>query len=127
MKNYLLLVLLIPVLLLAQGKNKEKILPEVTVTGSVLDSINDNALAFATVSFLSIDNDALVTGGICDEMGAFTVEKVSVGSYNLLVEYIGYEVLIIKNLKVRPSRKTQVDGPSRGTTSNKLVNFVISK
>ena len=117
MKNYLFLILLFPALLLAQGKNKEKMRPEFTVIGSVIDSIDTNGLSFATVSFLNVDNDALVTGGICDEMGAFTIEKVRGGSYNLLIEYIGYEPRIIKNLKVRPSRKTQVDGVPGGTAA----------
>ena len=117
MKNYLFLILLFPALLLAQGKNKEKMRPEFTVIGSVIDSIDTNGLSFATVSFLNVDNDALVTGGICDEMGAFTIEKVRGGSYNLLIEYIGYEPRIIKKLKVRPSRKTQVDGVPGGTAA----------
>ena len=128
MKNYLFLILLLPGLLLAQRKNKDKMRAEFTVIGSVLDSLDTKGLSFATVSFLNIDNDALVTGGICDELGAFTIEKVSGGSYNLLIEYIGYEPRIIKNLKVRPSRKPQVDGVSGGNTAgDKSVNLGVFK
>ena len=124
MKNYLILLLLLPSIVFAQGKNKKKMLPESTVTGSVVDSLSDKALAFATVSFLDIESQALVTGGICNESGVFSIEKVSSGTYNLLVEYIGYEPRILNNLKVSPSRGTTVVVKSINLGDFKLLKSV---
>ena len=124
MTKYLVLLLLLPSLVLAQGKNREKMRPEFTVVGSVLDSLNSKGLSFATVSFLNSESQSLVTGGICDDQGAFNILKVSAGSYNLLIEYIGYEPRIIKNITVNRSRNMQVDGVSGGTsTGNSAVNL----
>ena len=124
MTKYLVLLLLLPSLVLAQGKNREKMRPEFTVVGSVLDSLNSKGLSFATVSFLNSESQSLVTGGICDDKGAFNILKVSAGSYNLLIEYIGYEPRIIKNITVNRSRNMQVDGISGGaSTGNYAVNL----
>lgn len=124
MKNYLFLILLIPSFLFAQGKRTGETAPEFAVVGMVLDSLNEEGLAFATVSFLDIETQALVTGGICDDSGAFEIEKVKGGVYNLLVEYIGYEPQIINGVKVSPSQKGKVDGVSGGTTAgNSAVNI----
>ena len=124
MKNYLILLLFLPSIVFAQGKNKKKMRPEFTVTGSVVDSLSDKALAFATVSFLDIESQALVTGGICNESGVFSIEKVSSGTYNLLVEYIGYEPRILNNLKVSPSRGTTVVVKSINLGDFKLLKSV---
>jgi len=124
MKNYLILLLLLPSIVFAQGKNKKKIRPEFTVIGSVLDSVSDKALAFATVSFLDFESQALVTGGICNESGVFSIEKVNSGTYKLLVEYIGYEPRILNNLKVSPSRGSEVDRMYGATTvGDKSINL----
>ena len=124
MTKYLVLLLLLPSLVLAQGKNREKMRPEFTVVGSVLDSLNSKGLSFATVSFLNSESQSLVTGGICDDQGVFNILKVNAGSYNLLIEYIGYEPRIIKNITVNRSRNMQVDGVSGGTsTGNSAVNL----
>ena len=124
MTKYLVLLLLLPSLVLAQGKNREKMRPEFTVVGSVLDSLNSKGLSFATVSFLYPESQSLVTGGICDDQGAFNILKVNAGSYNLLIEYIGYEPRIIKNITVNRSRNMDLDGLSVGASiGNSAVNL----
>ena len=115
MKKYLLFALLIPSLLLAQSRGKEGSKPELIVTGTVLDTLSNKGLSFATLSFISPTDDQLVTGGICDEDGVFTIEKVPAGPYKLLIEYIGYAPKIVEGVKVMRDRNAKVDGASGST------------
>lgn len=117
MKKYLFPLLLLPGLLFAQTHEKSGKRFEFTVTGSVIDSLSQEALAFATLSFMNPKTDQLVTGGICNQDGVFLIEKVPTGSYKLLVEYMGYAPRIVEAVKVKPHKDPKVDGVSGGTTS----------
>ncbi len=65
MKKYLLFLLFIPTLIIAQDKYSKR--PEFTVTGLVLDTLNNKRLAFSALSFISPKDNLLITGGICNE------------------------------------------------------------
>ena len=121
MKKYLFILFLLPALLFSQGRKKSGKQVEFTVTGSVLDSLSQNVLSFATLSFLNPTSDQLVTGGICNDQGMFSIEKVPAGPYKLLIEYIGYAPKIIEGVKVMKDRNAQVDGVSGSTTSPNTV------
>lgn len=118
MKKYLLFALFIPSLLMAQTYNKGGVKPEFTVTGTVIDTLSNQGLSFATLSFISPKDDKLITGGICNDEGVFYIEKVPAGAYRLLIEYIGYAPKIIEEVKVMRDRKARVDGVSGSTTSS---------
>jgi len=102
---------------MAQSRGKEGQKPEFIVTGTVLDTLSNKGLSFATLSFISPKNDQLITGGICDDDGVFTIEKVPAGPYKLLIEYIGYAPKIVEGVKVMRDRSAKVDGVSGGTTA----------
>ena len=63
---------------------------EITVTGTVLDSEDNIPLEYATISFFSIKENKVITGGITNEKGVFTIE-VPVDTYNVSVEYLSYK------------------------------------
>jgi len=106
-KKYLLLLLFIPALIMAQDKDGKR--PEFTVTGSVLDSLNNEGLSFAALSFIRLKDDQLITGGICNEEGVFTIKKVPAGVYHLLIEYMGYASKSIDKIRVIPNRRDRSD------------------
>jgi len=106
-KKYLLLLLFIPALIMAQDKYGKR--PEFTVTGSVLDTLNNEGLSFAALSFIRLKDDQLITGGICNEEGIFTIKKVPAGVYHLLIEYMGYAPKIIDKIRVIPNRRDRSD------------------
>ena len=107
MKKYLLLLLFIPALIMAQDKDGKR--PEFTVTGSVLDTLNNEGLSYAALSFIRLKDDQLITGGICNEEGIFTIKKVPAGVYHLLIEYMGYAPKIIDKIRVIPNRRDRSD------------------
>ena len=93
--------------MLAQERSNKSVVKEFTVSGSVLDSENNKGLAFATLSFLNSKDSSLITGGICDESGRFSIENIKADTYTLLIEYIGYQPTLIKDLIVKRSKKGQ--------------------
>ena len=107
MKKYLLFLLFIPTLIIAQDKYSKR--PEFTVTGLVLDTLNNKRLAFSALSFISPKDNLLITGGICNEEGVFTIEKVPSGVYHLLIEYMGYAPKVIDKIRVMPNRRDRSD------------------
>lgn len=114
MKKYLLVLLFIPFIAMAQHGKGGGVRPSVTVVGGVVDSLTQAKLSFATVSFLNPESGSLVTGGICNEQGEFSVADIDMGTYNVLVEYIGYSPKLIENLSLKPNRGTMSLDSKRG-------------
>ena len=104
MKKFTILLFLIPAILFAQGYNRSGSRPKISVSGLVLDSLTNKPLSFAAVSFISLKDNQLVTGGISNDEGRFIIEEVPVGGYKLVVEYMGYVSKIISQVKVRPNK-----------------------
>ncbi len=85
----LLVFFLIPIYLSnAQNKNASK--GSITVQGIVQDDISGQPLEYATVSFFSPVSKKIVTGGITNKKGVFTIE-ISSGVYNIIIEYISFK------------------------------------
>ena len=60
-----------------------------TIAGVIVDSETNEVIPYASVSIL--DQDQLVTGSISLEDGAFIVDGISPGEYDLSISFIGYE------------------------------------
>ena len=59
------------------------------VRGSVIDDIVEDKKAYANISVVKENSDDIVAGGITDNNGLFLIDKVPVGKYFLVVQYIG--------------------------------------
>lgn len=59
------------------------------ITGSLIDSLSTKPVPFATVALQTPDGK-LVTGVTTDEKGGFAIEKVSFGTYQLTLTFVGY-------------------------------------
>ena len=64
--------------------------PTGQITGSVTDGATGDALIGATVALWSLPDSALVTGAITDFDGAFRLDGVQPGGYDLHVTFVGY-------------------------------------
>lgn len=69
---------------------------EIKVSGKVVEQGTNYPLEYATVSFFSIADNKIITGGITDLDGKFEV-KVPIGTYNIAVEYISYTTKTYNN------------------------------
>ena len=72
---------------------------EFKLTGTILESENKDPLEYATITLLSVDDNSVVTGGLSDKNGNYSI-AVKKGNYNLLIEYISYKNYLFKDLNI---------------------------
>lgn len=89
------------------GAKKEAVIPgtvqatprgSAKIVGYVIDSTDNKAVEFASVALISKANNKPVDGSVCDVVGKFTLNKVSVGDYKLVISFLGYQT---KNVDVK--------------------------
>ncbi len=73
--------------------------PAITISGQVLDSESSNPLEFATISIYSKKDDKVVSGGITDESGKFSIESKP-GPQYAIVEFIAYKATKIESIEI---------------------------
>ncbi len=95
------------------------------ITGSVIDAANNQPVEFATVALTEPDSEKPVNGAVCDEKGKFTITKVPNGTYQLIISFIGYENIIVKNVVIN-DKKDNIDvGPQKLSTNSKELDAVV--
>ena len=70
---------------------------EFSVNGVITSSEGD-FLEYATITLLDPESNNVITGGVSDNKGRFSV-KAKKSSYNILIEYISFKNKILKNLR----------------------------
>ena len=63
---------------------------KVAISGFVKDSESGDALMRATVQIMQPDSTKMVTGGVTNNIGGYTIKNVSPGTYVVKISYIGY-------------------------------------
>jgi outer membrane receptor protein involved in Fe transport len=61
------------------------------VIGFLLDSTDSKPVEFATLALINTKTNKPVDGTVADGVGKFTLNKVAVGSYKIVVSFIGYD------------------------------------
>jgi len=75
--------------------------------GSILDKDNGEAIPFANISL--IQGGKIVTGGMTDFDGKFTIKPIPAGVYDVKASYVGYKALQITGLRVKAGSITFQD------------------
>ena len=83
--------------------------PSGIIRGSVIDNMLEEEKAYANISIVKENSDDIIAGGITDENGLFLIDKIPFGKYFLVVQYIGYEDMIIDGIVIRPPDKLELD------------------
>jgi len=76
---------------------------DVTITGKVIDKITGQPLEYATVAFFSKAENKIVTGGITDETGNFSIPVPS-GTYDVSIEFISFIKQTISDKELTESK-----------------------
>jgi len=76
---------------------------EVTITGKIIDKDSNQPLEYATIAFFSKRENKIVTGGITDEKGNFSI-PVPIGMYDILIEYISFKTQTISSRRLAQSK-----------------------
>jgi outer membrane receptor protein involved in Fe transport len=61
-----------------------------SLTGTVLDSLSRQPVAYATVVLLPATGDKPITGVAADDQGHFSMTKLAAGTFRLRASYVGY-------------------------------------
>jgi len=75
-----------------------------TLTGSVQDESTGLPLEFATISLLSAVDTVIVTGGVSEPNGKFSIDA-PFGKYFVKVEFLAYESKMLPAVALSPSNK----------------------
>jgi len=73
-----------------------------TIRGTVKDADTKSTLIGATVSVAFDDN---TRGAISDEDGHFELQNIPVGRINIMVQYLGYENLILSQIDLKSAKE----------------------
>ncbi|MEY8021979.1 TonB-dependent receptor [Muriicola sp. SD30] len=103
MKNIILLPLFLMAFLMSFSQRPSGQRPSpITITGTVYDKDTNQPLEYATLVLQSVRRPEMVTGGISDLDGKFSVETMP-GQYNVRVEYLSYKTFELKAQTFRSS------------------------
>ncbi|PKP18643.1 MAG: hypothetical protein CVU05_13120 [Bacteroidetes bacterium HGW-Bacteroidetes-21] len=100
LKNLLLLIFVVGITTSAFSQSG-------TLKGKVLDGSTGEGIAFANVSIES--NGQVITGGMTDFDGNYTIKPVPAGVYDVKASYVGYQSLQLKGLRVMAGKITFQD------------------
>jgi outer membrane receptor protein involved in Fe transport len=62
------------------------------IEGVIINSESGNTVEYASVSIYDLETDELIAGSITDTQGYFSIDKIPMGSFFILIQFIGYEV-----------------------------------
>ena len=90
-KNRLTIIIILLIVFFAFGQKLE-----VKVSGKVIEQQTNQALEYATVAFFNKKENKIVTGGITDSNGNFSIPVPS-GLYDITIEFISFKTKKIAN------------------------------
>jgi len=74
------------------------------ITGYVFDKETQSPLEYANIALFSVRDSSLVTGGIADSTGKFTLEDARPGKFYLTADFIGYKKKTIEEVNLQPPK-----------------------
>ena len=72
--------------------------PGFIIEGIVVNADTAEPIEYASVSIYELETDELVLGTITDSEGYFFIDKIPMGSFFVLVQFIGYDVFTIEDV-----------------------------
>ncbi len=72
------------------------------IKGTVLDNKSKIPVEFSTIALFRKKDSVLVNGTVADSKGAFEIPSLEFGRYYMKINFIGYKVLVIDTLMIRP-------------------------
>jgi outer membrane receptor protein involved in Fe transport len=127
MQKLIILVLLlstIPAITFSQIKNNTNSAKDGKISGTITDKYTNTAIEYATVSIRNSKDSSVVSGGITDSKGNFSVNNLPVGTFYLDVTYIGFKKLRINGIGLNETKKNINLGALKLEEASKSLNEV---
>jgi hypothetical protein len=86
--------------------------PAQTIRGNVIDEASSVPLPY-----VSIGVQDTPIGTVTDSLGNFIMKDIAVGRYNLLVSYVGYEPVVLKEIQVTSAREVVLNITMKESTT----------
>jgi ferric enterobactin receptor len=93
------------------------------ISGYVIDSAATIAVEYATIAMLDNDSKKILDGTMADEKGAFDFTRVATGNYAFKITFIGYQELIVPNIKVAKGQDVDL-GVIKLALSTQMLNEI---
>lgn len=102
------------------GKSAFAQQPVQIIKGTVVDRASKTPVAFANVAVMGTEP---LLGATTDIDGAFQIDKVPVGRYDIQVTYVGYESFVVREVQVSSAKTTvlAIELNESATTLNEVV------
>ena len=72
------------------------------IKGTILDDETSKPIEYATIKIMNPDDSKIITGTISNTDGYFKLDGLTPGKYNITVEFIGYETIILTDQLIVP-------------------------
>jgi iron complex outermembrane receptor protein len=93
MKQFLLLLIMVSSAILSAQPNSNTDIKNGTISGRVLDAVLNEPLPYVNI-VIKDASEKVITGGITDSEGNFTIEKIPEGSVKVEITFIGYKTIL---------------------------------
>lgn len=93
MKQFLLLLIMVSSAILSAQPNSNTDIKNGTISGRVLDAVLNEPLPYVNI-VIKDASENVITGGITDSEGNFTIEKIPEGSVKVEITFIGYKTIL---------------------------------
>ncbi|MEM1328460.1 MAG: TonB-dependent receptor [Bacteroidota bacterium] len=70
------------------------------ITGQVIDSLSKDGVEFASIVLINEKNDKEVDGLITDSDGSFKLSEVELGTYKIVISFLGYETKTLSGIEL---------------------------
>ncbi len=104
MKKIVFILLIIPIIIFAQGPEQGGKNSQISgsLTGFVFDMASKKPLEYCNVVVHKTRDSSVVNGAVTDNTGAFKIENIPAGRYYLAVSFIGYDTKKIDSVFIGP-------------------------
>src|SRR5674476_768972 len=80
--------------------------PNGSLSGKVFDKSTNQPLEYATISLISKPSGKIITGTVSDTKGAFVISNIPFDTYQVYIEFIGFEKVTLDNVIIKSDRRS---------------------
>jgi outer membrane receptor protein involved in Fe transport len=78
---------------------------ESKIIGKVVDKATSAPIEYASLGIFNMRDSSLVSGGITDGSGVFSVDKIPYGRFYLEIAFLGYKKIRVNSIVLNPNQK----------------------
>jgi len=98
-----------------------------SLSGKVFDKSTGEALEYSTITVISKLSGKTVTGTVTDIKGSFAISNIPFDSYQVNIEFIGYEKVTLDNIVISSEKRSVAIGTiSLNPSTRALQNVIIT-